>query len=271
MCLSSFWSSLFFSWSGNFWSLGNNSALVELAELFAGDDWGLDNLDLGHVDVLDLHDALALLDDFPLDVLGNKAGAEFVDWELLGLLLHASDHGVPEFPLLALLGIASLLVVDLLGETEGEESEDVAVDGLDVNLSLDEGAVLPHEGGHLIDREPHASENSEDVVVDDIDRLPGEEAVGVGLLLDEIAVRKLEDAVVEVVSWDLTTSAFVRDCETDVALAEESWNEDMAPFLLKEGILLDLLISLSTLLLGFTHLQIKGRPKPPSTVSTALS
>ena len=74
-----------------------------------------------------------------------------------------------------------------------------------------------------------------------------------GLLLNEVTVGKLENAVVEVIGRGLATSAFVRDGETDVALLEEAWNENVAPLLLEEGVLLHLLAALSALLLGLAH------------------
>ena len=80
------------------------------------------------------------------------------------------------------------------------------------------------------------------------DALPGEEAVRVRLLLNEVAVGELEDAVVEVVGGGLA-----------------AWDEDVAPLLLEEGVLLDLLAALAALLLGFAHAE-KGSAKTAVTV-----
>ena len=74
-----------------------------------------------------------------------------------------------------------------------------------------------------------------------------------GLFFNEVTVGKLENTVVEVIGWGLTTRAFVRNCEADVALLEEAWHKDVAPLLLEESILLHFLAALSTLLLGLTH------------------
>ena len=87
-----------------------------------------------------------------------------------------------------------------------------------------------------------------------------------GLFFDEVTVGELEDAVVEIVGWGLAAGAFVRNGEADIALLEEAWNEDMAPLLLEEGVLLDLLAALTALLLGLAHAE-KGSAKTVVTVS----
>ena len=93
-------------------------------------------------DVLDLHDRLATFNNLTLDGLVNDRLAEFVDGELLSGGAHHFNALVPDLALLALLGVARLLLVQLLCEADGEQPQDVTIGSADVDLSIDKRSVL---------------------------------------------------------------------------------------------------------------------------------
>ena len=256
-------SSFFLSWALGFgWSSNGGAALVDLAKVVHGELWSLDDLDLGNKDRLDLHDRMALLDNFTLDLLFDNGLAKVLNVGGLGLGLHDRDHGLADGAALGLLSIASLLVlVEALGEADSEHADDELISGADVNLSFNESAVLAHDRGKFISAEAHAGEVGKDIVLFDIDDLPVEKAVGVRLLFSKIAVGKFENTVLDIVGWSLAASGLMRNCETNVSLLEKGWNEDVTPFLLEERILLDLLGGFAAGLLRLTHVERAG-PKP---------
>ena len=112
----------------------------------------LDHLDLAYSDVLERVDVPAFLGDF----LGNKIGVEVVK-ELIDVSL--GDFFLKNFLDLATdvldltaFGVAGL--TDLKGKSSGEcnyeDSEDVSIKGLGVNMSFDKGLPLTDHVAELI-------------------------------------------------------------------------------------------------------------------------
>lgn len=124
---------------------------------------GLDDLSLSDVDVVEGVEALGGLLNLPADRLRNKLLDQLLQVATLSLTSHNLNHLGPNLLELGRLSVGGLLdLVGLtLGETNSEESENVAVGCLDVNVSLDERLPFSDNGSELVGGEVHAVERGE--------------------------------------------------------------------------------------------------------------
>lgn len=104
------------------------------------------------------------------------------------------------------LSVAGLggLVLLLLGEADAEDTEEVSVGGLDIDVSLDQGLPLLDHGPQLVSGQVHSVEVAEavlalDVLADELELT--ERSLRVGLVL-EIGQRDLVDAALQTVRSD---------------------------------------------------------------------
>ena len=99
-----------------------------------------------------------------LDVSGNGVRDELVDniLEVCGADFPLDDvhHLLSDVPDLLALGIAGLLGghVLLAGKPDAENTEHIAVSGLDINVALNEGLPLLDHGPQLVGGQAHAVE-----------------------------------------------------------------------------------------------------------------
>lgn len=117
---------------------------MELKKLLEVKLGALENLDLVKENVLEGVDGLASLLDLLADRVRNKLLDNFLQVAAGNLTLDDLKHTLADGTDLAGLGIRGLL--DLLGaalgETDGEETQQVAVSRLDVNVGLNQGLPL---------------------------------------------------------------------------------------------------------------------------------
>ena len=125
----------------------------------------LEDLCLADEDVLKGVDGAAGLLDLLANGLGDELEDELPKLDGGGLLDHDLGHPLADGADLGGLGVAGLLdlVGAPLGEANGEQADDVAVSGPDVDVGLDEGLPLLDEGAELVAGEIHAVEVGEAV------------------------------------------------------------------------------------------------------------
>lgn len=135
-------------------SLGQDSLLgvVHLAKLIEVHVRSLDDLDLSDLHVLDGVDRRDFLGDLLLDDLTGEQVEDLGDVGFADLLSNDVVDSLADDLLLGRKGIVglALLVRRLAGEGDHEDSQDIAVLGLDVGNSFDEGFSLLDEGAELI-------------------------------------------------------------------------------------------------------------------------
>jgi hypothetical protein len=120
----------------------------------------LEDLDLSDEDILKGEDLLALLGDVLGDLVGEELFEEILKG-VLGSLTNEDRHNLlaEEFGL-GSLGVASSLDLALVaaGESDGEHTDEVAVEGLGLNEGLNQGVPLLNEGAKLVTGDVHAVE-----------------------------------------------------------------------------------------------------------------
>jgi hypothetical protein len=110
----------------------------------------------------------------------------------------------------------------LLGESEDEDAESVAVRGLDINDGLDQAVPLLHERAELVGGEVHAVEVEENAATADIlgDEAHLAEGLVLGILL-EVGERDLENATLETLRRDLRASGAVHEGLANLTLSSD--------------------------------------------------
>lgn len=143
---------------------------MELEQLVDVELGSFEDFRLADIDVLEGVDAARRLLDFPSDGLGHELLHQLLQVAAGGLTGHDLEHLLAQFPDLRGLGIGGLLHLRraALGEADGEEAEEVAVSGLDVDVGLDEGLPLADEGTEFVGGEVHAVEVGEAVLALDL-------------------------------------------------------------------------------------------------------
>jgi len=236
-------------------------ARVQLSELGSIELWCLQDLHLADEDILEWVDSLAGLHD----VLANELWHELLDslHQLDGgdLLGHDINHLLADGTDLGRLCVRCLADLEwaLLGEANAEASEDEAIDSLHVDVGLDEGLPLAHQGAELVSGEVHAPEAAESLLALDILHTEAHLAVGIILVLVEVSEGDFQDAALELVGSDLGSLGAGHESLADDWVGEKARSLDIIPILHGERIddfLLGSLLSLSeTLVLTDSHFR----------------
>jgi len=227
----------------------------------------LDELDLLDVDRLEGVDALARSLDLRLDLVhqqvlhesGERLGADLSLEDLDDFLtdslnlsgLSVSEHG-------------HLLILDVLGESNDKNTDDVTVGGLAVGLGLDEGMTLLDHLAHLITGQRETVKVSQAVL--SLDFLNFELDLLVAILgLVEVSDVELADTSLESIGLNLLTLRLGDTGASDLGASslEVGRSLDVVPHLLQEGIGLFLLLTLlpalgETLVLTICHVLTTG-------------
>lgn len=121
---------------------------------------------LANVDVLEGVDSLASLLDLTADNFRNKLADKLL--QITGGSFTCDDlkHFLSDFPDLRRFGVSGLLdlVGATLGESDSEESEEVAIGGTDVNVGLDQRLPLSDQRPELVGGEVHSVEVGQTVL-----------------------------------------------------------------------------------------------------------
>jgi len=174
--------------------------------------------------VLEGVDALGGLLDVTTDDLGDQLLGELGEGARAGVTGHDLDHLLADRPDLRRSGVCGLLdlVWSSLGETNGEEAEEVVVGGLDNDVGLDEGLPLADERAELVGGEVEAVEVGQAVLALDLVDAELDLAEGMVLVLLEIGERDLEYPALEGVVCVLQTGGAVDEGLADTARGGES-------------------------------------------------
>ena len=169
--------------------------------------------------VLEGVDALGGLLDLAADDLGDQLLGELGEGAGAGLTLHDLGHLLADGADLRRGGVGGLLdlVGPALGETDGEEAEEVVVGGLDNDVGLDEGLPLADEGAELVGGEVETVEVGQAVLALDLVDAELDLAERVVLILLEIGERDLEYPSLEGVVGVLQTGGAVDEGLADTA------------------------------------------------------
>lgn len=119
-----------------------------------------DNLSFSDVHILYREDAPSRLFDLTTNGLWHKLLDELLEITRCSFTSHDLEHLLPDLPNLRTLGIGRLaeLVHPSLGESDSEESYNVTIGGLDVDVSLDQGLPFANERAEFVRGEVHAVE-----------------------------------------------------------------------------------------------------------------
>lgn len=120
----------------------------------------LEDLGLVNVDVLERVDAPRSLFDLTTNRLGHKLLYQLLQVTARCLPGHDLEHLFPDFPNLRGLRIRCLpdLIRSALCEANSEQTKEIAVRGLHVDVSLDQRLPLANKRAQLVRREVHAME-----------------------------------------------------------------------------------------------------------------
>lgn len=169
--------------------------------------------------VLEGVDALGGLLNLAADDLGDQLLGELGQGAGASLTLHDLGHLLTDGTDLRRSGVGGLLdlVRPALGETDGEEAEEVVVGGLDNNVGLDERLPLADERAELVGGEVETVEVGQAVLALDLVDAELDLAERVVLILLEIGERDLEYPSLEGVVGVLQTGGAVDEGLADTA------------------------------------------------------
>lgn len=230
--------------------VGNVTLSVELEELLEIKLGALEDLDLVEEDVLEGVDGLASL----LNLLSNGIGDELLDDLLKGaardLTLDDLEHTLADSTDLAGLSVSGLL--DLLGatlgETNGKETKQVTISGLDVNVGLNKGLPLLNHGTELISGHGHTVEVGQASLALNLIDTKTELAESLILALGvQVTEGDIKNTTTKVIISVLQALSAVDEGLTEVTDGEAGGSLDVVPVLAGEGIddlLLESLLSL---------------------------
>jgi len=208
----------------------------ELGEVELG---SLDHLNLAGKDVLEREDTAALLLNGVANSLRVELENNLADVGLADLLLDDLDHLLADETDVTRLSIAAGgdLVGVALRESNGEDTKDVTIGGLDISVSLNHGEVLADKRAELVGGHVHTKEVGKALVALDLIDLELELAEGVDLLgALEVTEVSLDDTAKEVLTSSLLTSGLGGQGAADVRVLEELGCAKLVPFLAEERI-----------------------------------
>jgi len=236
-----------------------NSATVDLLKLVGIKLGSLEELDLADEDVVDGVDTEAAL----LDLLGNELRDELAD-----KLVEAADGGLTTHDLHHTLAdqvdttrlsvggkrvaLVTNSVVLLGGESDAEHTHDVAVEGLHIDVSLDEGLPLADKRLETVIGQVHAVEISKAAATIDFVYTELHLPVGKILVLLKISKVGLKHTALQVIRSDLKTDSLVHAGLANLAAGEVVGGDDVVPLLAKEGVF----CSLTAKLLAGSHFLV---------------
>lgn len=169
--------------------------------------------------VLERVDALGRLLNLAADNLGDELLGELSKSARAGVTGHDLDHLLADRPDLRRRSVCGLLdlIWSSLGESDGEEAEEVVIGGLDDDVGLDEGLPLADEGAELVGGEVETVEVGQAVFALDLVDAELDLAESVVLILLEIGERDLEYSALESVVCVLETGGAVHEGLADTA------------------------------------------------------
>jgi len=197
----------------------------------------LEHLHFANKDILGWVDALALAFDLGTNAVGDEledqateVGVAFAGHDFAHLL--ANEAG------LCALGVGSFadLVLASLGETNAEQTQQVAIGGLDINAGFDQRLPFADEALELVGSDGQTVEVGQAVLA--LDVVDTERNVDEGLVLGllEIGEAGGNHTSLKAIGGDLLASCASDDGLTDLAVDKHVWGLQVIPVLLQERI-----------------------------------
>jgi len=210
----------------------------------------LEDLSLVDEDVLEGVEFGALVSDLLADLFREKLSEEVFERRLLGLLNHDLHHLLANVSDLGSFGVASSLDLFVLaaGECNAEQTDEVTIGSLGLDVCLNEGVPFLDEGAELVTGDADSSEvgvaiETLDFLNLELDDSPGEL---VFVLLVQVSVCDLENAVPKTISRDGLACGFVAWGQSGDSHLKKTGCTHVVPLLFHEGVL-NLLLFLSFL------------------------
>lgn len=177
----------------------STSLTVKLHKLSVFNLGGLQDLAFADIDILEGENGSTSLCDSKSNDFGSELEEKSLKVNGGGLLSHDLEHLFTDGTDLRRLGIGGLLDLStsLLSKPDGEEANEVAVGGFDVDMCLNQGLPFLDKRADLIRGEVHAVEGGEKVLSGDLFASELNLAEGVILVLVKITDRGLEHATLE--------------------------------------------------------------------------
>jgi len=222
----------------------------------------LEELHFADVDILEGVDSSSRLLNLTSDDFGNELGGQLGKAAAGSLALDNLGHLLTDGADLRSLGVGSLLdlVRSSLGESDGEETDEVVIGGLDGDVGLDESLPFSDQGAELVGSEVEAVEVGQAILVLDLVDTKLNLAESVVLILLKIGERDLQDTTLECIVGVLQTGRTVDQGLSDISDDEGGRSFDAVPVLPGErvlGLLLEALLSLGKpLVLSYGHAEL---------------
>lgn len=198
----------------------------------------LQQLNFSNVNVLQGEDSHGRLLNLAANDLRDQLLGQLGQGHVRDLSLHDLDHLFADLSQLGGLSVSGLL--DLVGlslsESNGENTQDVVVRGLNGNISLDEGLPLADKRSQLVGGEVHAVEVGQQVLTLDLIDSQLDLSVRVVLRALQVSEADLDDAALQAVGGVLKTGGTVDEGLTNVSVLESGGGLDVKPVLSGEGV-----------------------------------
>jgi len=224
--------------------------LVQLHELGQIELGLLEDLGLVDEHVLERVVFGALLGDKLADLFREQLPEEVLERRFLGLVYHDLHHLLADILDLRGFGVAGGLDLFVLAASERnrEQTDEIAIGSLGLDVGLDQRMPFLDKGAKLVagdadTREVGVAVKALDLLNLELDDSPREIML---VLLVQVGVGDLENAVSQAVSGDVLTSGLVARGQSGHANLEKARSFHIVPLLFEEG-MLDLLLLLTFL------------------------
>jgi len=212
---------------------------VHLVDLESIDLRALDNLDLADCDVLQRVNELAVLGDLVVELLADEVAYNIVDGDLGEFRDEVRVYSCADFAYVG--GFSVRLLLDLLrvalGESDDEDTEDIAICSLSINEGLDESLPLANHLEELVTSDVHSVEGglgcvTINLVYDETDLAP----LRALCLVIELREGLLNNAPLDEVSGDSRSRRLRNERLAESARVEGDWSPEVVPLLAGEGV-----------------------------------
>lgn len=196
------------------------------------------DLHLAHKAVLKGENTVASLFDFLANDFREKLEVQVLQVALARLFGHDRCHLFTDGTDLRGLRVARLLdlVRALLGESDAEEADRVAVRGLDIDKGFNERLPLLDQGADFVTRELHAVEPRHDVRALHIFAAKLDFAERLFFVLVQVGKADFKDASFQTFRSNLGTRCTVDQGLANRALLEDARDTNVIPVLAREGV-----------------------------------
>jgi hypothetical protein len=150
----------------------------------------LEDLDLPNIHILQWINRMTTFLDFPSNDLRDQLLHKLLEGPARGLLGHDIGHSLADLPYLRRLRVRSLLhlILTTFGERDDEDSQEIAVRGLDVGVCLNQSLPFTYKRLELVAGEGHAGKVCETVL--SLDFVDTELDLAEGVFLVVLQVRE---------------------------------------------------------------------------------